>query len=105
MITIVCVTACPTGIAHTYMAAEMLENTGEHMGIKMLVETNGAMGVENKLKASDIQDAIAVIIAADIHVDMERFRGKPLIEVPVSRAIHDAKGLIQNAIDGKYLIY
>lgn len=105
MMKIVCVTACPTGIAHTYMAAEMLEHTAQLMKIELKVETNGAMGVENKLNSKDIEDAIAVIIAADIHVDMERFRGKPLIEVPVSKAIHDANELIQNAIDGKFPVY
>lgn len=105
MIKIVCVTACPTGIAHTYMAAEMLELTAKQMGITIKVETNGAMGIENKLNSKDIDDAVAVIIAADIHVDMKRFHGKPLIEVPVSKAIFDAKKLIQDAIDGKYPIY
>ncbi|MBU0476341.1 MAG: fructose PTS transporter subunit IIB [Bacteroidetes bacterium] len=105
MVKIVCVTACPTGIAHTYMAAEMLEHTGELMGIEVLVETNGAMGVENKLKVKDIEEAIAVIVAADIKVEMKRFIGKPLIEVPVSDAIFEAKALLQDAIDGKYSTY
>ncbi len=105
MIKIVCVTACPTGIAHTYMAAEALEVAAKLMGIEIKVETNGAIGVENKLNSKDIEDAVAVIIAADIHVDIKRFRGKPLIEVPVSKAIHDAKELIQDAIDSKYIIY
>lgn len=105
MIKIVCVTACPTGIAHTYMAAEMLEHIAKQMDVEIKVETNGAMGIENKLNAKDIDEAIAVIIAADIHVEMKRFIGKPLIEVPVAKAIHDSKTLIQNAIDGKYQIY
>lgn len=105
MIKIVCVTACPTGIAHTYMAAEMLELTAKHLGVEIKVETNGAMGVEHKLSSKDIEEAHAVIIAADIKVEMERFRGKPLIEVSVSKAISNAKELIQDAIKGTYHIY
>jgi len=105
MIKIVCVTACPTGIAHTYMAAEMLEQTAKHLGIQIKVETNGAMGVEHKLSSQDIQDADVVIIAADIHVELERFRGKPIILVPVTKAISNAKELLQDAITGKFHIY
>ena len=105
MTKIVCVTACPTGIAHTYMAAEMLEQTAKQFGVLIKVETNGAMGVENKLNAQDIKNADAVIIAADIHVEMERFRGKPLIEIPVAKAISNAKEVLEDAISGKYHIY
>lgn len=105
MIKIVCVTACPTGIAHTYMAAEMLEQTAKQLGVWIKVETNGAMGVEHKLSSKDIEEADVVIIAADIKVELERFRGKPLIEVPVSKAITNAKALIQDAIKGKHHIY
>ncbi|PKK92653.1 MAG: hypothetical protein CVV61_08625 [Tenericutes bacterium HGW-Tenericutes-6] len=102
---IVAVTGCPTGIAHTYMAAEMLENTGRSFGINVIVETNGAIGIENELKASDIKDAIAVIIASDIQIQKDRFIGKRLIEVGVSRAISDATSLINDAIEGKYKIF
>lgn len=102
---IVAVTACPTGIAHTYMAAEMLEKAGKKVGIKVKVETNGSIGVENALKPQEISDAIAVIIAADARVEMKRFAGKPLIEVSVSKAIKNAPQLIQDALDGTYQIY
>jgi len=102
---IVAVTACPTGIAHTYMAAEMLEKAGKLLGVKVIVETNGSIGVENRLKTSDIQESVAVIVAADARVDMKRFDGKPLIEVGVSQGIKNAKQLVQDAIDGKYKIY
>ena len=102
---IVAVTACPTGIAHTYMAAEALERAGKLLGIKVIVETNGAIGVENKLKKIDIDEAMAVIIAADSKVEMDRFLGKPLIEVPVKQGIKNARQLIIDALEGKYLIY
>lgn len=102
---IVAVTACPTGIAHTYMAAEMLEKAGKKLGVKVIVETNGSIGVENRLKQSDIDEAIAVIVAADARVEMKRFDGKPLIEVGVSQAIKKASELVQDAIDQKYQTY
>jgi fructose PTS system EIIBC or EIIC component len=102
---IVAVTACPTGIAHTYMAAESLERAGKLLGIKVIVETNGAMGVENQLKKQDIEEALAVIIAADARVEMKRFVGKPLIEVPVKQGIINAKKLILDAVESKYEPY
>lgn len=102
---IVAVTACPTGIAHTYMAAEMLEKAGKKLGVKVIVETNGSVGVENRLKQKDIDEAIAVIIAADARVEMKRFDGKPLIEVGVSKAIKNAPQLVEDAINEKYPIY
>jgi fructose PTS system EIIBC or EIIC component len=102
---IVAVTACPTGIAHTYMAAESLERAGKLLGVKVIVETNGAIGVENKLKQTDINEAIAVIIAADTKVEMDRFLGKPLIEVPVKQGIKNARQLILDALEGKYQSY
>jgi PTS system fructose-specific IIC component len=105
MALIVGVTACPTGIAHTYMAAEMLEKAGKKQGVKVKIETNGSIGVENRLKQSEIDEAIAVVIAADARVEMARFNGKPLIEVGVSKAIKDAATLIKDALDGKYPIY
>jgi len=105
MALIVGVTACPTGIAHTYMAAEMLEKAGKKLGVKVKIETNGSIGVENALKQSEIDESIAVIIAADARVSMKRFNGKPLIEVGVSKAIKDAPTLIQDALDGKYSNY
>ena len=105
MIKIVAVTACPTGIAHTYMAAEMLEKAAKKLGVNIIVETNGAIGVENRLKMKDIEESIAVIIAADARVDMKRFDGKPLIEVGVSQAIKNPSQLIKDAISNLYPIY
>ncbi len=105
MVKIVAVTGCPTGIAHTYMAAEMLESTGRAFGVQLIVETNGAIGIENQLKENDIKEAVAVIIASDIKVQMDRFKGKRLIEVDVTRAISDAASLIEGALEGHYKIY
>jgi len=92
---IVAVTACPTGIAHTYMAAEKLEKTAQALGHQIKVETQGAMGIENELSAADIQAADGVIFAVDIAVEQrERFDGKKLVQVPVQDAIKDPKGVI-----------
>ena len=105
MQTIVAVTACPTGIAHTYMASESLLKAAKRLGVKIIVETNGAIGVENRLKPKDIEESIAVIIAADARVEMKRFNGKPLIEVSVSQAIKNPAKLIEDAIHQLYPIY
>ena len=87
---IVAVTACPTGIAHTYMAAEQLAKVGKQLGHEVKVETQGAMGIENELSAADIRAAEYVIFACDIEVEKrERFAGLPLIEVPAQQAIKD----------------
>ena len=98
---IVAITSCPTGIAHTYMAAEALEMAAKEMGVDIKVETQGSVGAENQLTEADIREAKAVIIAADTNVSKERFSGKAMIEVGVKEAIKDAKGLIQRAIDIK----
>jgi fructose-specific phosphotransferase system IIB component len=91
---IVAVTACPTGIAHTYMAAEQLEKTAKALGHTIKVETQGAMGIENELSKKDIADAEAAIFAVDIEVEKrERFAGKKLLEVSVKEAIKDPKAL------------
>lgn len=91
---IVAVTACPTGIAHTYMAAEQLEKTGKLLGHKIKVETQGAMGIENEITSSEIAAADAVIFAVDIDVEQrERFDGKKILQVPVKQAIKDPKSL------------
>lgn len=95
---IVAVTACPTGIAHTYMAQEALDKAAAEMGISIKVETQGA-NPKNFLTDADIQHAEVVIVAADIGVQMERFNGKKLISVSTSRAIKDAKGLIKRALE------
>ena len=94
--TLVAVTACPTGIAHTYMAAEQLERTGRKLGIKIKVETQGAMGIENELTADDIRKADAVILAVGIPVlKRERFEGKRIFEIPVQDAIKSAEAVLQ----------
>ncbi|WP_027417247.1 PTS fructose transporter subunit IIABC [Aneurinibacillus terranovensis] len=94
---IVAVTACPTGIAHTYMAADSLKKQAEAMGYDIKVETNGSGGVKNLLTEEDIASATAVIVAADKQVEMERFAGKVLIEVPVAEAIRNPKRLLLQA--------
>ena len=95
---IVAVTACPTGIAHTYMAAEQLEKTARALGHHIKVETQGAMGIENELTEADIRAAEAVIFATDIEVERrERFAGLKIIEVPVQQAIKDPAGVISRA--------
>lgn len=95
---IVAVTACPTGIAHTYMAAEQLEKTGKAQGHQIKVETQGAMGIENEISAAEIAAADAVIFAVDIDVEQrERFEGKKILQVPVKQAIKDPTGLFTQA--------
>src|SRR5207245_1527063 len=90
---IVAVTACPTGIAHTYMAAELLEKTAKALGHQIKVETQGALGIENELSAADIKAADNVVFAVDIEVEQrERFDGKKILEVPVQEAIKNPKG-------------
>lgn len=95
---IVAVTACPTGIAHTYMAAENLSIAAKELGVEIKVETQGSVGIENELSEEDIKSADAVIIAAATKVDKSRFHGKPILEVPVEQAIKDAKSLIEKAL-------
>ncbi|MDT7605298.1 MAG: fructose system component [Acidobacteriota bacterium] len=91
---IVAVTACPTGIAHTYMAAEQLEKTARALGHEIKVETQGAMGIENELSADDIRRAEVAIFAVDIEVEkLERFDGVKVIRVPVQDAIKNPKGI------------
>ena len=102
---IVAVTACTTGIAHTYMAQEALQKVAAEMGVGIKVETNGASGVGNKLTAEDIKNAKAVIIAADKAVEMDRFDGKPLINRPVADGIRKTEELINLALSGKAEIY
>ena len=95
---VVAVTACPTGIAHTYMAAEALENKGSDMGIDIKVETNGSGGVKNALTADDIKRAVGVIVAADKDVPVERFKGKHVAFVKVAEGIKNPAGLIEGAL-------
>lgn len=97
---IVAVTSCPTGIAHTYMASESLEEAAKKMNVDISVETQGSVGVENELSEQDIKEADAVIIAADTNVSHERFVGKYIEEVAVADAINDAEALINKALEG-----
>ena len=98
---IVAVTACTTGIAHTYMAEEALIKKGEEMGVTVRVETNGASGVGNRLTAEEIAKAEGVIIAADKAVETARFNGKKLISKPAAAGIRQTEELIQTILDGK----
>lgn len=92
---IVAVTACPTGIAHTYMAAEQLEKTAKAAGHQVRVETQGAMGIENELSSKDIAEADLVIFAVDIEVEKkERFSAKKTVLVGVAEAIKNPKGVL-----------
>lgn len=95
------ITSCPTGIAHTYMAAEALQMAAKEMDIDIKVETQGSVGAENIIDEADIREAKAVIIAADTNVDKSRFTGITIIEASVSDAIKDAKGLITKAMNAK----
>lgn len=102
---IVAVTACTTGIAHTYMAEEALIKQGEEMGVNVRVETNGASGVGNRLTAEEISKAVGVIVAADKAVETARFDGKKLISKPVAAGIRQPQELIQNILDGKAEVF
>ena len=102
---IVAVTACTTGIAHTYMAEEALIKKGEEMGVTVRVETNGASGVGNRLTAGEIAKAEGVIIAADKAVETARFDGKKLISKPVAAGIRQTEELIQTILDGKAEVF
>lgn len=89
---IVAVTACPTGIAHTYMAAARLEKVGKDLGHEIKVETQGAMGIENRLSENDIKQAQAAIFAVDIKIEgRDRFKNMKIIEVPLQEAIKNTK--------------
>ncbi|WP_372912602.1 PTS fructose transporter subunit IIB [Salinigranum sp.] len=94
---IVAVTACPTGIAHSQMAAENLETTAEEMGHDIKVEVQGSMGAQNELTADDVAEADVVIITADTSVQRDRFEGKPLVKKTVKDGVNDAEGVIREA--------
>lgn len=102
---ILCITSCPTGIAHTYMAAEALEKAGTEMKHSIKVETQGQSGIKNHLKEDEIQKAKAIIIAADTNVDLTRFNGKKLIKTRVADGIHRPKELIKRALSDDVPIY
>lgn len=102
---IVAVTACPTGIAHTYMAADSLKAKAAEMGIDIKVETRGSSGAKNVLTAEEIENAVAVIIAADTKVEMDRFNGKHVLETPVADGIRKPQELIERALLQEAPIY
>ncbi|MGN0136419.1 fructose-specific PTS transporter subunit EIIC [Anaerotignum sp.] len=102
---VLAVTACPTGIAHTFMAAEGLENKAREMGITIKVETNGSGGAKNVLTAEEIREAKGIIIAADKKVELDRFRGKKVLQVPVAEGIRKPEVLLAKIIQGEAPIY
>ncbi len=102
---ILAITACPTGIAHTYMAAESLEKMGEELGHKVKVETHGQSGIKNKFTKDEIRNAKAIIIAADTKVDLSRFDGKKLIKAKVADGINKPKELIENVLSDNAKVY
>ncbi|MFR5876843.1 MAG: fructose-specific PTS transporter subunit EIIC [Eubacterium sp.] len=102
---ILAVTACPTGIAHTYMAAEALEKAGESMGYPLKAETNGSGGAKNVLTKEEIANCDGIIVAADKNVKMARFDGKPVIKTSVSNGINKPEELIQKIVDGNAPVY
>lgn len=96
---ILAVTACPTGVAHTYMAAESLAKAAKEKNVPIKVETRGAVGVENEFTPEEIAEAHAIIVAADTDVLESRFAGKPVVKVPVAQAIKNPAGLIEEALN------
>ena len=102
---VLAVTACPTGIAHTFMAAEALEKKGNEMGITIQVETNGSGGVKNRLTAKEIEECDGIIVAADKNVETARFDGKPVLFTKVADGIHKPEELINKVIDGKVSVH
>lgn len=102
---VVAVTACPTGIAHTYMAEEALKEKAKQMGVNIRVETNGSDGAKNVLTKEEIEKAVGVIVAADKNVEMDRFDGKKIIRVPVSEGIRNSEALIVKTLNKEGKIY
>ena len=102
---VLAVTGCPTGIAHTYMAAESLERKAKKMGISLKVEKNGASGIKDALTAEEIEHAKCIIVASDRQVEMARFDGKPMIQTKVANGINKAEELLREAMSGTALVY
>lgn len=102
---VLAVTACPTGIAHTYMAAEALEKAAAQMNLSIKVETNGSAGVKNRLTAQEIEQADGIIVAADKNVETARFAGKKVLFVPVSDGIHKPQQLLEQIESGTVAVY
>ncbi|WP_419890872.1 PTS fructose transporter subunit IIABC [Paenibacillus xylanexedens] len=101
---VVGVTGCPTGIAHTFMAAEALKNAAKELGVHIKVQTNGSTGVGNQLTPEDIAEADGIIVAADVKVDMDVFGDRPVIKTSVKNGVHHAQELIEDAIAGKGVV-
>ncbi|WP_456271088.1 PTS fructose transporter subunit IIABC [Bacillus sp. AK031] len=102
---VLAVTACPTGIAHTYMAADSLKAKAKEKNIDIKVETNGSSGAKNQLTKEEIENAVAIIVAADTKVEMERFKGKRVIQVPVAEGIRNPESLLDRAVNGDAPVY
>jgi fructose PTS system EIIBC or EIIC component len=102
---VLAVTACPTGIAHTYMAADSLKAKAKEKNIEIKVETNGSSGAKNQLTKAEIKNAVAIIVAADTKVEMERFKGKKVIQVPVAEGIRNPDKLLDRAVNGDAPVY
>ena len=102
---VLAVTGCPTGIAHTYMAAESLERKAKEMGISLKVEKNGASGIKDALTAEEIKHAKCIIVASDRQVEMDRFDGKPMIQTKVANGINKAEELLREAMSGTAPVY
>ncbi|GGL49570.1 PTS fructose transporter subunit IIABC [Sporolactobacillus putidus] len=102
---ILAVTGCPTGIAHTYMAADALKQKAKEMGVSIKVQTNGSTGIKNKLQPDEIAKAKGIIVAASIKIDVEPFRGKPLVQAPVTDGIRKPEELINQVLEGKAQVY
>lgn len=102
---VLAVTGCPTGIAHTYMAAESLERKAKEMGVSLKVEKNGASGVKDALTAEEIEHAKCIIVASDRQVEMARFDGKPMIQTKVANGINKAEELLREAMAGTAPVY
>lgn len=102
---VLAVTACPTGIAHTFMAAESLENKAKEMNIRIKVETNGSSGAKNVLTAEEIKEAKGIVVAADKNVEMARFSGKKVLQVPVAEGIRKPEVLLDKIMRGDAPVY
>ena len=102
---VLAVTGCPTGIAHTYMAEQALKDKAKEMGITIKVETNGSGGIKNALTDEEIEHCEGIIVAADVQVEMDRFAGKRVVQVPVAKGIHEPEKLINDALNPDTPVY
>ena len=102
---VLAVTGCPTGIAHTYMAEQALKDAGKALNVTIKVETNGSGGAKNVLTDEEIEHCEGIVIAADVNVEMDRFAGKRVVQVPVAKGIHEPEALIKQALDEKTPVF